>query len=151
VRNFYWNCCNPASEVWQPCQHGYLRCMLREGYRGVSASIGQHSSSISDPKSWPLSSDRSYRVSSLKNSSHGAVLYPWSVSSLFSVLWLGALVFLGCPWWALLRLAGGDWNAIAALAGLVVGVFIGVQFIRAVTTSAETTLPISSRGSLCPS
>ncbi|OPY80392.1 MAG: hypothetical protein A4E65_01502 [Syntrophorhabdus sp. PtaU1.Bin153] len=43
---------------------------------------------------------------------------------------LGALVFLGCPWRALLRLAGGDWNAIAALVGLVVGVFIGVQFIK---------------------
>lgn len=43
---------------------------------------------------------------------------------------LGALVFLGCPWRALLRLAGGDWNAIVALVGLVVGVFIGVQFIK---------------------
>lgn len=43
---------------------------------------------------------------------------------------MGALVFLGCPWRAILRLAGGDWNAIAALAGLVVGVFIGVQFIK---------------------
>jgi hypothetical protein len=42
----------------------------------------------------------------------------------------GALVFLGCPWRAFLRLAGGDWNAIAALVGLVVGVFIGVQFIK---------------------
>jgi YedE family putative selenium metabolism protein len=42
----------------------------------------------------------------------------------------GALVFLGCPWRALLRLTGGDWNAIIGLAGLVVGVFIGVQFIK---------------------
>lgn len=25
---------------------------------------------------------------------------------------IGALVFLGCPWRAYLRLAGGDWNAI---------------------------------------
>ncbi|MFZ2798733.1 MAG: YedE family putative selenium transporter, partial [Syntrophorhabdus sp.] len=30
----------------------------------------------------------------------------------------------------LLRLAGGDWNAIAAFGGLVVGVFMGVQFIK---------------------
>jgi uncharacterized protein len=43
---------------------------------------------------------------------------------------LGALVFLGCPWRAMLRLAGGDWNAIVAIAGLVVGVAIGVQFIK---------------------
>jgi len=43
---------------------------------------------------------------------------------------IGALVFLGCPWRALLRLAGGDWNAIAALLGLGVGIAIGVFFLR---------------------
>jgi YedE family putative selenium metabolism protein len=43
---------------------------------------------------------------------------------------VGALVFLGCPWRALLRLAGGDGNAILGLAGLVVGVAIGVYFIK---------------------
>lgn len=42
---------------------------------------------------------------------------------------IGALVFLGCPWRALLRLAGGDWNAIAALIGLAVGIAIGVFFL----------------------
>lgn len=42
----------------------------------------------------------------------------------------GALVFLGCPWRALLRLAGGDGNAILGLLGLVVGVWIGVLFIK---------------------
>ncbi len=35
---------------------------------------------------------------------------------------IGALVFLGCPWRALLRLAGGDLNAITGLAGLTVGI-----------------------------
>jgi YedE family putative selenium metabolism protein len=44
---------------------------------------------------------------------------------------IGALAFLGCPWRALLRLAGGDLNAILGLAGLVVGVAIGVQFLKA--------------------
>lgn len=43
---------------------------------------------------------------------------------------IGALVFLGCPWRALLRLAGGDWNAILGLAGLASGIFIGTFFIR---------------------
>ena len=43
---------------------------------------------------------------------------------------VGALVFLGCPWRALLRLAGGDGNAILGLAGLVVGVWIGVLFLK---------------------
>ncbi len=43
---------------------------------------------------------------------------------------VGALVFLGCPWRALLRLAGGDGNAILGVAGLGVGIAIGVLFIR---------------------
>ncbi len=43
---------------------------------------------------------------------------------------LGALVFLGCPWRALLRLAGGDGNAILGLLGLIAGIFIGVQFLK---------------------
>lgn len=43
---------------------------------------------------------------------------------------IGALVFLGCPWRALLRLAGGDGNAILGLLGLVFGVWIGTLFFR---------------------
>ncbi|MBP7342725.1 MAG: YedE family putative selenium transporter [Smithellaceae bacterium] len=43
---------------------------------------------------------------------------------------LGALVFLGCPWRALLRLAGGDGNAILGLLGLIFGIFIGVLFLK---------------------
>ncbi len=43
---------------------------------------------------------------------------------------IGALVFLGCPWRALLRLAGGDLNAVVGLVGLVVGIFIGTMFLR---------------------
>jgi len=43
---------------------------------------------------------------------------------------IGALVFLGCPWRALLRLVGGDFNAILGLVGLAVGIFIGVLFLK---------------------
>jgi YedE family putative selenium metabolism protein len=43
---------------------------------------------------------------------------------------IGALAFLGCPWRALLRLAGGDLNAIVGLMGLAVGIAIGVQFLK---------------------
>ncbi len=42
---------------------------------------------------------------------------------------IGALVFLGCPWRAYLRLAGGDFNAFAGIAGLIVGVAIGIAFL----------------------
>jgi YedE family putative selenium metabolism protein len=43
---------------------------------------------------------------------------------------IGALVFLGCPLRALLRLAGGDGNAILGLLGFVAGIFIGIQFLK---------------------
>lgn len=43
---------------------------------------------------------------------------------------IGALVFLGCPWRALLRLAGGDGNAILGILGLTAGIFIGIQFLK---------------------
>ena len=43
---------------------------------------------------------------------------------------MGALVFLGCPWRAILRLAGGDLNAVLGLAGLFTGIGIGTFFFR---------------------
>lgn len=42
---------------------------------------------------------------------------------------IGALIFLGCPWRAYARLAGGDWNALAGIGGLVVGIGIGIVFL----------------------
>lgn len=47
---------------------------------------------------------------------------------IFSVI--GALVFLGCPWRAYLRLAGGDLNAIPGILGLALGIYVGVVFLK---------------------
>ena len=44
---------------------------------------------------------------------------------------IGALVFLGCPWRAYLRLSGGDWNAVPGILGLTAGILIGITFLRA--------------------
>ena len=43
---------------------------------------------------------------------------------------IGALVFLGCPWRAGFRLAGGDMTALTGLLGLVIGIWVGVLFLR---------------------
>ncbi len=43
---------------------------------------------------------------------------------------IGALVFLGCPWRAVLRLAGGDGNAIFGLLGLIGGIWVGTLFLK---------------------
>jgi YedE family putative selenium metabolism protein len=43
---------------------------------------------------------------------------------------IGALVFLGCPWRALLRISGGDWNGAVGLLGLTAGISVGVIFLK---------------------
>lgn len=43
---------------------------------------------------------------------------------------IGALVFLGCPTRMLLRLAGGDLNALFGIAGFVVGILLGIFFLN---------------------
>ncbi len=48
-----------------------------------------------------------------------------------ALVMIGALVFLGCPLRMVLRLAGGDLNALTALAGFAVGIFIGTRFLNA--------------------
>lgn len=58
---------------------------------------------------------------------------------------IGALVFLGCPWRAILRLAGGDLNALLGLAGLSCGIGIGAWFLKNGFTlgrSRETLKPV---------
>jgi YedE family putative selenium metabolism protein len=42
----------------------------------------------------------------------------------------GALIFLGCPLRMILRLAGGDWNALVALPGYIAGIWAGTVFLK---------------------
>ncbi len=48
-----------------------------------------------------------------------------------ALVMIGALVFLGCPLRMVLRLAGGDLNALTATVGFAVGIFIGTRFLNA--------------------
>lgn len=43
---------------------------------------------------------------------------------------VGALTFLGCPLRMVLRLAGGDFNAILGIVGFAIGIFVGVLFLK---------------------
>lgn len=46
------------------------------------------------------------------------------------IVMIGALVFLGCPLRMVLRLAGGDLNAIWGIAGFTVGILAGIQVLN---------------------
>jgi YedE family putative selenium metabolism protein len=63
---------------------------------------------------------------------------------------IGALVFLGCPWRAILRLAGGDWNAILGICGLVVGIYIGTLFLKKGFNLGRSQKTYASVGLLMP-
>ena len=43
---------------------------------------------------------------------------------------IGCLMFLGCPFRMILRLAGGDFNAIFGLIGFIAGILAGVFFLK---------------------
>lgn len=63
---------------------------------------------------------------------------------------IGALVFLGCPWRAILRLAGGDWNAVLGLLGLASGIGIGVMFFKNGYNLGRTTATYAGAGFILP-
>jgi YedE family putative selenium metabolism protein len=62
----------------------------------------------------------------------------------------GALVFLGCPWRAMLRLTAGDGNAILGLLGLIVGIWVGTLFLKGGYNLGRSTKTYTSVGWLMP-
>lgn len=63
---------------------------------------------------------------------------------------IGALVFLGCPWRVILRLAGGDGNALFGLAGLVAGVWVGTLFFKQGYTLGRSQVQSAGTGLVFP-
>ncbi len=66
------------------------------------------------------------------------------------VAMIGALVFLGCPWRVMLRLAGGDGNAIFGFLGLFGGVWAGTLFFKNGYNLGRTTGQNTVAGLLLP-
>ena len=63
---------------------------------------------------------------------------------------IGALVFLGCPWRALLRFSAGDGNAVFGLLGLICGIWIGTLFLKRGYNLGRTEKTHTSVGWLLP-
>lgn len=62
----------------------------------------------------------------------------------------GALVFLGCPWRAILRLSGGDWNAVSGILGLFAGVVLGALFLKRGYSLGKSSKTASAGGLVFP-
>ena len=63
---------------------------------------------------------------------------------------IGALIFLGCPWRAILRLAAGDLNAIFGILGLIAGIYIGTLFFKSGYNLGRTQKTHAAAGLLMP-
>ena len=63
---------------------------------------------------------------------------------------IGCLMFLGCPFRMLLRLAGGDLNAIVGLAGFGLGIGAGIFFLNRGYSLKRTYKMTAVEGSLMP-
>lgn len=63
---------------------------------------------------------------------------------------IGALVFLGCPLRMVLRLAGGDLNAILGILGFASGIIVGAQFLKKGFTLGKSYTQNTNGGYLFP-
>lgn len=63
---------------------------------------------------------------------------------------IGCLMFLGCPFRMILRLAGGDLNALLGLVGFVAGIVCGVAFLKKGYSLKRTYKLSKSEGSILP-
>ena len=63
---------------------------------------------------------------------------------------IGALMFLGCPFRMILRIASGDLNAIVAFVGFVCGIATGVFFLNRGYSLNRTRKVSKSEGSILP-
>ncbi len=63
---------------------------------------------------------------------------------------VGALMFLGCPLRMVIRLGGGDGNALFGLVGFALGIFVGTLFLRAGFTLKKSTPQPKVEGFLMP-
>lgn len=75
---------------------------------------------------------------------------PFTRFILGMVVMIGALMFLGCPLRMVLRLAGGDLNAVFGLLGFAAGIVLGIQFLKNGFTLKRTYKLSSFEGYLFP-
>jgi len=68
-----------------------------------------------------------------------------------ALVMVGALVFLGCPIRATLRLAGGDLNGITGLGGVAVGALAGILFLKRGYNLGRATKMPTAQGWIVPS
>ena len=67
-----------------------------------------------------------------------------------ALVMIGALVFLGCPLRMVIRIGGGDFNAIVGLVGFIAGIFVGTIALKNGFTLKRTYAQTCVEGSFLP-
>ena len=67
-----------------------------------------------------------------------------------AIVMIGALVFLGCPLRMVIRLGGGDLNALVALIGFILGIGTGVFFLNKGFSLKRSYTMAAAEGGLLP-
>lgn len=106
-----------------------IACFLRD----IAGSMGLHSAAVVQyfrPEIVGLvlgstASALAFREFKSKGGSAPAIRF-----LLGAFVMIGALMFLGCPLRMVLRIGGGDLNAVVGLVGFVVGIAVGVVFLK---------------------
>lgn len=113
-----------------PANMGFcIACFLRD----ISGAIGLHrAEAVQYIRPEIIGLVLGAFLLSLKNREFGSRggSSPFARFILGIAVMIGALMFLGCPLRMILRIGGGDLNAVLGLVGFVSGIFVGVRFLK---------------------
>ena len=79
---------------------------------------------------------------------HGEFSPKGGSSPLTRFVLIGCLMFLGCPFRMLLRIAGGDLNAVVGLVGFAAGIYAGIFFLNRGYSLKRTYKMTAAEGSI---
>ncbi len=117
-------------KMGNPANMGYcIACFLRD----ISGGLGFHRAEIVQymrPEIFGLVAGAFLAALVSKENKAVGGSSPFVRFTLAFTGMIGMMVFMGCPVRAVLRLAGGDWNAGVGILGLIVGVFLGIRFLN---------------------
>lgn len=113
-----------------PANMGFcIACFLRD----IAGSLGLHRAEVVQyirPEVIGLVLGSFLLASKNKEFSSKGGSSPFTRFVLSIVVMIGALIFLGCPLRMVLRIAGGDFNAIIGLVGFIGGIIVGIFFLN---------------------
>ena len=115
---------------WKSGQHGFcIACFLRD----ISGALKLHSTATVQyfrPEIVGIIAGAAVTAFAAKEFKGKGGSSPVIRFILGAFVMIGALMFLGCPLRMVIRIGGGDFNAILGLIGFVAGILAGIIFLK---------------------